>query len=280
MDNLKPKEPLLAVMLGVIMFGLGQIYAGKVKRGIIFFCIPLILGILLMLYILNPNTTTNLPFAAILFIFSFGYGLFVIIDGYQCAKAYNINNGLNYNVIGGKKVLLILGIIFFTFIFNPSIIITQIIKDNIVQAFKVPTHSMEPTLMKGDLVLADKAIYRKSEPKRGDLIVFAYTKGTKKIFLKRLVGLPNETIEIKNGKILIDGTILNEKIFANNSYYNKGEYAKEGQSVKISADSYFVLGDNSASSQDSRDFGFVPKKDIVGKAYKIYYPFERSGVIR
>jgi signal peptidase I len=139
---------------------------------------------------------------------------------------------------------------------------------------------MEPTLLQGDLILADKAIYKKSEPKRGDIIVFIYPEDTKKMFVKRLVGLPGETIEIKNGSILINGTILTEPFFANKYYYNRGDYAKEGQAITIPQDSYFVLGDNSTSSKDSRYWGFVPKKYIVGKAYKIYYPFNRSGPVK
>lgn len=279
MSNLKPKEPLLAVMLGVMVTGLGQIYAGKAKRGILFFSIPLILIIPLMLYLLQPNTTIN-PLLLLLVIVGFGYGIFVIVDAYRCAKAYNISNNLTRNITADKRILLIVGIIFFGSIFNPSKIIALYIKKNVVQAFKIPTKTMEPTLFSGDLILADKLIYKKSEPKRGDVIIFIYPEDTKKMFVKRLIGLPGEAIEIRNGSILINGTVLSDLVFRNRYYYNRGDYGKEGQVITIPQDSYFVLGDNSASSKDSRYWGFVPKKYIVGKAYKIYYPFNRSGPIK
>lgn len=283
MDNLKPKEPLLAVMFAVMITGLGQMYAGKIKRGILFFCIPLILAIPLILYILNPNTTTN-PILLLLLILGVGYGIFVIVDAYRCAKAYNISNNLTRNITAGKRILLIVGIIFFAFVLNPFKIVAKniplYIRNNVAQAFKIPTKTMEPTLLQDDLILADKAIYKKSEPKRGDLIIFIYPEDTKKMFVKRLVGLPGETIEIKNGSILINGMVLTEPSFANKYYYNRGDYAKEGQTITIPQDNYFVLGDNSAFSKDSRYWGFVPKKYIVGKAYKIYYPFNRSGPIK
>jgi signal peptidase I len=283
MNNLKPKEPLLAVMFAVMITGLGQMYAGKIKRGVLFFCIPLILAIPLILYILNPNTTTN-PILLLLLILGVGYGIFVIVDAYRCAKAYNVSNNLTRNITTGKRILLIEGIVFFAFIFNPFEIVARnialYIRSNVAQAFKIPTKTMEPTLLQGDLILADKAIYKKSEPKRGDIIVFIYPEDTKKMFVKRLVGLPGETIEIKNGSILINGTILTEPFSANKYYYNRGDYAKEGQAITIPQDSYFVLGDNSTSSKDSRYWGFVPKKYIVGKAYKIYYPFNRSGPVK
>lgn len=287
MNNLKPKEPLLAVMLAVMITGLGQIYAGKIKRGIFLFFIPLAISIPFILYsfnlIFNPNTTLNffsLLLGILLVIIGFAYGIFVIVDAYCCAKAYNVSNSLSRSITTGKRVLLIAGIIFFGSIFNPSKIIALYIRNNVVQAFKIPTKTMEPTLLQGDLILADKTIYKKSEPKRGDIIIFLFPEDTKKMFIKRLVGLPGETIEIKNGSILINGTVLREPSFVKKYYYNRGDYAKEGETVKIPEDGYFVLGDNTAFSQDSRYFGFVPKKYLVGKAYKIYYPFNRSGPIK
>ncbi len=279
MDNLKPKEPLLAVMLSAIITGLGQIYAGKVKRGILFFFIPLILIIPLMLYLLQSNTTTN-PSLLLVAIIGFGYGMFVLVDAYRCTKEYNIRNNLSRNITADKRILLIVGIIFFGSLLNPSKIIALYIRNNVVQAYKIPTKTNAPTLLQGDLILVDKVIYKKSEPKRGDFIVFIYPEDTKKNFVMRLVGFPGETIEIKNGAILINGEVLHEPAFANKYYYNRGDYAKEGQVVKIPANDYIVLGDNSASSKDSRYWGFVPKKYLIGKAYKIYYPFSRSGPIK
>lgn len=276
--NLKPKEPLLAIMFSFILTGLGQIYSGRVKRGILFFCISFI-SIPILLYVVSPNTKIN-PLFLLLLIFGFGFGIFVIVDAYRSAKAYNISNNLTRKITAGKKALLIIGILFFAFIFNPTEIISIYIKHNIVQAFKIPAETMKPTLLEGDRILVDKRIYKKSEPRRGDIIAFIYPEDTKKSYIKRLVGLPKETIEIKNGSILINGMVLKEPLFEGNHYYNAGEYAKEARLITIPADSYFVLGDNSASSNDSRYWGFVPKKYLIGKAYKIYYPFNRSGAIK
>jgi signal peptidase I len=95
------------------------------------------------------------------------------------------------------------------------------------------------------------------------------------------VGLPNETIEIRNGKILINGVAIQEPaVLTKIHYYNRGAYGDKGQVIEIPADSYYVLGDNSSASRDSRYWGFVPKKYLEGKAYKIYFPFNRSGAIK
>jgi len=194
-------------------------------------------------------------------------------------------NHLNKSITNGKRnlhILIIVTIAFFVSItFGVLVFSTAFyIRKNVVQAFKIPSNAMEPTLIKGDLILVDKAIYKNSNPNRGDIIVFIYPQDRKKIYAKRLVGLPGETIEIRYSSVFIDGTPVKDGVIGRTHYYNKGIYAKDGQQIKIPDDGYFVLGDNSISSLDSRYWGFVPKKNIVGKAYKIYYPFAHSGPIK
>ena len=278
MDNIKPKEPLLAVMLAIILPGLGQIYARRVKRGILFFCVQYAAAITAILYAISLNSKTDIYLLALAVLLT-GFGIFVIVDAYNCAKTYNIKNNLIRNITTKKRVFLIIGIIFFM-AFNPSRIISPYLKTNGVEAFKIPSGAMKPTLLKGDRILVDKNIYKKSKPKRGDLIVFLYPKDTKRYFVKRIVGLPNEVVEIQNGKVIINGNIVQEPNVLKNYYSNAGDYAKEGQAVKIPENSYYVLGDNSAFSKDGRYFGFVADEYIIGKAYKIFFPFNRSGPIK
>lgn len=173
-----------------------------------------------------------------------------------------------------------------------AFILAMIIRTFVVQAFKIPTGSMRTTLLEGDIILVNKFIYGAKvpftnlrlpalrQPRRGDVIVFIYPKDTKKDFIKRLVGLPGETVEIKNGTIYINAQPLIEPIFNQIYYYNYGPFAKEGQKITIPKDSFFVLGDNSASSQDSRYWGFVAKENILGKAILIYLPPKRIRIIR
>jgi signal peptidase I len=167
-----------------------------------------------------------------------------------------------------------------------------IVRPFIVQAFKIPTGSMRTTLLEGDIILVNKFVYgakipftelrlpRLREPKRGDVIVFIYPENPKKDFIKRLVGLPGEILQIKNGTVYINDRPLLDQLFSKRYYYNRGEWGEEGMRVNIPKDSYFVLGDNSASSQDSRYWGFVPKKNILGKAMLIYWPLQRIRVIK
>ena len=173
-----------------------------------------------------------------------------------------------------------------------AFILAMIIRAFIVQAFKIPTGSMRTTLMEGDLILVNKFIYgakvpftewrlpKVREPKRGDVIVFIYPQDSKKDFIKRLIGLPGETVEIRNGSVFVNDKPLLDPEFNQHYYYNRGELGLEGQKIIVPQDSYFVLGDNSASSKDSRYWGFVPGKNILGKAILIYWPLNRIRIIK
>jgi signal peptidase I len=167
-----------------------------------------------------------------------------------------------------------------------------VIRPFIIQAFKIPTGSMRPTLMEGDLILVNKFIYgakvpftkhrlpKVRDPKRGDVIVFIYPEDVKKDFIKRLIGLPGDMLEIRNGNIYVNNNLLSGPQFNKRYYYNRGDFAKEGEVLIVPQDSYFVLGDNSASSKDSRYWGFVPKDNILGMAVTIYWPPQRIRAIK
>ena len=173
-----------------------------------------------------------------------------------------------------------------------AFILAMIIRTFVIQAFKIPSGSMRSTLLEGDLILVNKFIYGAKvpladlslpairRPNRGDVIVFIYPENPKKDFIKRLVGLPGETLEIKNGTVYINDKPLLDSIFNQRYYYNRGEFGQEGRKIKIPEDNFFVLGDNSASSQDSRYWGFVPRENILGKALVIYWPLQRIRIIQ
>jgi len=158
-------------------------------------------------------------------------------------------------------------------------ILALIIVTLIVQTFKIPTGSMIPTLNIGDHLMVNKFIYYFTKPKRGDVIVFVYPVNPKKDFIKRLIGLPGETIQIKDGSVFINGEELKiPKAIAERYYYNEGMYG-EGL-IKIPDNTYFVMGDNTINSKDSRFWGFVPKKNLLGKAFFVYWPLTKMRIIR
>jgi len=152
-----------------------------------------------------------------------------------------------------------------------------LIRTFVLGPYKIPTGSMRPTFMEGDRIFVDKVSYRFKDPKRGDVIVFKYPVDKKKDFVKRLVGLPGDSIQIREGALIINGEELEYSPFAGRYYYNvtHGQYGQADQIILVPENAYFVLGDNSAHSSDSRHWGFVPQKNIVGRAFLIWWPPNR-----
>lgn len=173
-----------------------------------------------------------------------------------------------------------------------AFILAMVIRFFIVESFKIPTGSMRPTLLEGDLILVNKFIYGARvpftdlrlpalrKPGKGDVVVFIYPENPKKNFIKRLIACAQETVEIKNGTAYVDGKPLSDMVFNQRYYYNRGDYGKEGAKIQVPKDNFFVLGDNSASSQDSRYWGFVPYKNILGKAFLIFWPPQRIRILK
>ncbi|MFH1406957.1 MAG: signal peptidase I [Candidatus Omnitrophota bacterium] len=159
-----------------------------------------------------------------------------------------------------------------------ELVLAFFVRNFIFAAFKIKTVSMKHTLIVGDKIFVNKFIYRFKPPKRGDIIVFKYPLEPKKDYVKRLIAFGGETVQIKDGKILINGVPVDDPKISSRRYYNRGPYGEEDQNISVPADSLYALGDNSANSRDSREWGFVPKKNLVGKAFIIWWPLKRIGL--
>lgn len=138
--------------------------------------------------------------------------------------------------------------------------------------------SMESTLSNGDNLIVDKISYRFNDPKRFDIIVFPYAGDEDTYFIKRIIGLPGETVQIEDGKIYIDGEVLEED-YGLETIENEGRAEEE---ITLADDEYFVMGDNRNNSMDSReeDVGNIKRKSIVGRAFLRVYPFNKMGKLK
>ncbi|OGW82234.1 MAG: signal peptidase I [Omnitrophica bacterium RIFCSPLOWO2_12_FULL_44_17] len=161
-------------------------------------------------------------------------------------------------------------------------LIAMTIRTFIFGPYKIPTGSMIPTLLVGDRIFVDKITYRFRQPNRGEIIVFKYPGDEKKDFIKRLVAMSGDSVEIRDGEALVNGKPLTELVdpkVPKKYYYNRNDwsYGREGQKFVVPPDSFFVLGDNSAQSSDSRNWGFVSKRHLIGRAVLIWWPLKRIG---
>jgi len=172
-----------------------------------------------------------------------------------------------------------------------AIVIAFFIRTFVIQAYKIPSGSMKPTLQIGDHILVTKFNYGVriplirstlipiGKPARGDIVVFIYPEDRSKDFIKRLIGLPGDTIEIRDKKILLNGLPWSDAhgVYVDNLMIPGNVQPRDNFGpVTVPQDSIFVMGDNRDESYDSRFWGFVPMKEVLGKALIIYWSWNQE----
>ncbi len=156
-----------------------------------------------------------------------------------------------------------------------SVFLALGIRTFVAEARYIPSGSMLPTLQINDRLIIDKLSYHFQSPQRGDVVVFSPTEALKRqnfedAFIKRVIGLPGEKVEIQGGRVYINDQPLREKYIADDPSYQYGP-------VIVPADHYLVLGDNRNNSYDSHYWGFVPRENIIGRAVVRFWPPNRLG---
>ena len=161
-----------------------------------------------------------------------------------------------------------------------AVAVALVIRTFIIAPFKIPSGSMHPTLLEGDRILVSKFAYWARPPQRGDIVVFRYPDNPKRPFIKRLVAIGGDRVQIRDGHVLLDGQPSATDVIRDNYYYNAGTFGEDGKTIAVPEGQYYVLGDNSSSSHDSRFWGFVPRQLVIGKAVCIFWPPQRLRVLR
>lgn len=246
------KDPWLAVFLSYLLPGLGQLYAKKWFWGVAFIIslVPLLI----------------LKKACPLFFF----GLWAILSSYACYHAY-ISSPVHRET--PRQLIVIIAMVILCLRLIGYIEVP--FKRYFVEAFKISRSdsAMEPILLPGDRILVRKSVMY--PPIRGDIVVFKSPMNPNIPWVKRIVALEGESIEIKNKSIYINGNKFEFLPLQNIEYVSIGNFGVEGKPFVVPHNSIFVLGDNSSNSMDSRFYGSIPQADLVGKAYKIYWPPKR-----
>ena len=274
----KKRIPIVAAVLSLVTPGLGQLYNGQILKGIIFFLADFLIPILLLLARLQYQfygLVAILLFMICLWLFIIGEAFFtarrikeVVLNGY--------NKWYTYLLI----ILLMLG----TYIVPTDFIASEVLG---FSAYKMPTESMKPTLLVDDYLIVDTKYFKRNKIKRGDLIVFKYPEDISKDFVKRIIALEGEKIEIKDKKVYINNRPIVEKykvhndsqVYAKNEYYHYDEVIRDNYGPTVVPLGHcFVLGDNRDNSYDSRYWGFLPLLNIKSKPLYIYWAKDKNRI--
>lgn len=234
----------LAVVMALIMPGMGQIYNGELIKGISFFII------FLALYIIGFQYTVHLSdallIAGILCTILTVLGVYVasVVQAFRRARKSPSTGGqAAYNRWYFYVAVWLLGYVLI------SGAVYDYVRNHYVEAFKIPSASMEPAVLRGDMVLADKTAYRRTAPKKGDIVIFVFKDDRSKRFIKRIESMPGDTVRLA-----------------------------DGSTQTVPHGSVYVLGDNKEHSLDSRTFGFVPLGDITAKVRQVYFSRGEDGI--
>ncbi len=279
--SFKPRKAIIAIILSLFLPGLGQIYNGHHKKGLLFFglvlLIPFIFGITRM-------ATSFYGFSA-LFIIEMTLRIYIIFDAFKNAKLQKEYILKPYNT-WYYHVAISIGMLLVLTVYDMNSVLG-------VQSLKIPTIANSPTIQLGDLVVADTKAYENKQADYGDMVLFSHSNG--QIYTYRVVGLPNDKIELINNIVSINGKPCNSKFIKETTI--KGipvnEFEEElpngkkhliykfekpfniektnFESTVIPADSYFLLGDNRDNAADSRYEGFISKDRIKGQIMYSYW---------
>jgi signal peptidase I len=154
-----------------------------------------------------------------------------------------------------------------------AVVLAAVIRIFLFEPFYIPSPSMQPTLYANDRIIVNKLVYRLYTPTRGDVMVFRFPLDTSRDFIKRLVAFGGETVEVRQSHVYINGKVLHEPYLLHELVPNFGPY-------KVPTGSYFMMGDNRNNSEDSRVWGPLARKFLIGKAIVIYWPPGRIGIVR
>ncbi|MEQ8957942.1 MAG: signal peptidase I [Coleofasciculus sp. C2-GNP5-27] len=243
----RQKDPWLAVFLSRLVPGAGHLYINRLWLSVLcfsFFVISLLVHLVPILF-----------------------KAFVFYHAYIATTVHRERNQLPIFLMASASIL------FSIFMSIQVFLVTTHIAD----IHGITTNEMKPTLQTGDRVIVDKQIYHFQSLQRGDVVLFLPPQSLqdnhfRDAFVQRIIGLPGERVEIDNGTVYINSQPLDE-------HYRQGRSHDPFSPITVPANSYFVLGDNRNHSYDSQDWGFLPRRNILGKVTKRFFPPQRMGIV-
>jgi signal peptidase I len=302
-DRFRERKPLFALALSFLLTGLGQVYNGKLRKGILFFLASFILPFLFFqLSVLWPGQIL-MAFLVLSLASDPGIFIWAARDAWKQAK----RTEKSYKLKAYNRLYVYILLVVVPALFSFGLIVNQQKICFFALPYRMQTGSMAPTILPGDLIMTDKRIDHASKNlglKRGELVVFKYPRDKNKHFIKRIIGLPGDEIELRGMELYVNGKKWtaqevpqlegtgDENIKTGTiAFYEKsdsGTYrvfylqgtARKDLSVSVPEGCCFVLGDNRDNSADSRHWGYVPLIDIVSRARLVYFSVAPEGGVR
>jgi signal peptidase I len=283
------RKPWLAALLSFVLPGLGQLYNGQLNKAIWWFaafallCAPV--AAICALWLPSSLTVPALVCALLL-------TLTLVFKG--CRHAYiQARQQADYEPRPWQTSGMYLAAFILCSVFALPLLISYV-RTHLVQAFRIPSSSMQPSVLQGDYLFADMRYNCpgcKSAIARGDVAIFTYPNDRTQTYIKRIIGLPGDRIDIANRTVSVNGKALGANVQAPSSLVTEGWEARQWQvqwqgiannetvHLTVPDGQVFVLGDNRQSTQDSRHYGTVPLQDIRGKATQIWFSYGQHGVL-
>lgn len=271
---ISPRSPMKALLLSICP-GLGQQYAGDIKRGIVLYTLLVVVSWLAAILYMVIDSRISIVFLSVPFV---GIAL-IAADAYLLASRQPKDYKLRWF---NRRWLYVL--VFLTLIATVNPLMDLIVGKTIVRAYFVSSTSMTPSILRHDLLLVNKLIYKAMSPKRGDIVLLSFSKDkissnfTKVMddqLIRRVIAVPGDTLEIRGNEVLVNGKKIDEPyaFYDNGSILSLSTLKEENAfgPVKVPENSYFILGDNRNHSLDSRILGFIHRDRIGGKVAKIFW---------
>ncbi len=284
------RSPLLACLLSVAATGLGHIYCGRLVKGLILFFVSFAFAPVIVAAANAASSDFMLAIVIGSLVLMFAVFFYAVVDAGLLARKLKSYQLKEYN---RWYLYVLLVVVAVTYPTN----LAHSIRTHVVQAFKVPSRSMSPGILPGDYVLLNKAAYKVQAPRHGDVVIFTYPDDRRLNYVKRIIAMPGETVEIRDNVLLVNDQPLYSAAPAGSVPEFKTDdgqvvMMEKGDStvypvivdstkpqnmdkMKVPHGHCFLLGDNRGQSVDSRNFGPVPMSDIQGRLDYIYWPTGR-----
>jgi signal peptidase I len=263
---MKQRKPILAGLASLGTPGLGQLYNGKLRKAVIMYCTGVAVACIGLIF----PPAYSFSYLVILLAAAACVSIVIIVDAFRDARKLGEVELRPYN-----RWYIYLAILLVQF-FPVGLVLEYVSGFGAVKTFDIPTASMSPTIQRGDYLAADMEAYAASNPKRGDIVIFRYPRDERQLYIKRVIALPGETVEIRGKQIFINNAVLADPwgtfFLADDSLREPYGPATLGEAE------YFLVGDNRDDSLDSRHFGAIKKSKITAQARYIYWAEDKNRI--